>query len=219
MRRATILVAILAFTPLANATAQVRQPPVQRGARVRITVPSHRYMGTLVVWTADWLVVENQGDTLGVPLDSVTALEVSRGTGRSPKGAARGALIGGVVLGIVWRSLPVGAFGAGFGALLGSGPSARKRAGTGFLVGAAVGALIGLASYEECVPSCFGPDGPEINALGGAVIGGLGGLVVGALIGSATEADRWQEVPLDRLRVNLGPQRDGRFGFWASVRF
>ncbi len=32
-------------------------------------------------------------------------------------------------------------------------------------------------------------------------------------------ADRWQEVPLDRLRVSVAPQRDGRFGLGLSVRF
>ncbi len=41
------------------------------------------------------------------------------------------------------------------------------------------------------------------------------GLAVGAVI----MTDRWQEVPLDRLRVNLGPQRDGRFGLGLLVRF
>ncbi len=53
----------------------------------------------------------------------------------------------------------------------------------------------------------------------GGVIGGLGGLVAGALIGSAVETDRWVDVPLDRLRVSLGPQRGGGFGLGLSVRF
>ncbi len=93
-----------------------------------------------------------------------------------------------------------------------------KGAGIGFLLGGLVGAIIGYASYEEC--SCLGGGvGPETLALVGAVIGGFGGLATGVLIGSAIETDRWQEVPLDRLRVSLGPQRDGRFGFGASVRF
>ncbi len=66
---------------------------------------------------------------------------------------------------------------------------------------------------------CLGDLGPGANVAAGGVIGGLGGLVVGALIGSAIETDRWVDVPLDRLRVSLGPQRDSRFGFGASVRF
>ncbi len=149
MRHATILVAILAFVPLASATAQLRP-----GARVRVTGhfcqsysicggrPEHR-VGTFVAWQADTLVVRN--DT-----------------------------------------------------------------GIGFLLGGVVGAVIGYARHEECVPegwfSCIGPDfGPEVV--------GLGGLVVGAIIGGSSE------VRLDRLRVSLGLQRNGWFGLGASVRF
>jgi hypothetical protein len=42
------------------------------------------------------------------------------------------------------------------------------------------------------------------------------GVIIGGFI---WKTDRWEEVPLDRLRVSFGPQRDGRFGFGASVRF
>ncbi len=199
MRHATILVAILAFVPLASATAQVQQPAVERGVRVRVTTPPppcpawytsctrdspRRYVGTFVAWKADTLVVETKGHTLALPLDSVTRLDVSWGRKTN----------------------------TGMGAEI------------GFLLGGLAGAFIGLASHEECVPrgwfSCIGPDfGSEGAALGGALLGGLGGLVVRALIRSAVKTDRWEEVPLDRLRVNLAPQRDGRFGVGLSVRF
>ena len=192
MRHATILVAVLTITPLTSATAQV---PVRPGAPVRVThvpicppptycVGPHRQsVGTFLAWKADTLVVQSNGDTLSVPVNLVTRLDVSRG-----------------------RKTNTG-----------------EGAGIGFLLGGFVGAVIGLTSYEKCESqgafSCIGPGGPEIYALGAAVIGGLGGVVVGALIGSAIETDRWQEVPLHRLRVSLGPQRDGRFGFGTSVRF
>ncbi len=65
MRHATILVALLAFVPLASATAQVSIRP---GARVRVTShfcqfyrncvgaqPEHR-VGTFVAWKSDTLV-------------------------------------------------------------------------------------------------------------------------------------------------------------------
>ncbi len=161
MRHATILVVIFAFVPLAGSAAQVQQPPVERGARVRVTrppicppyttcaggLPQH-YVGTFVTWEVDALVVQSSGNTLG--------------------------------------------------------------AGIGFLLGGVMGAVFGYASHEECVPqggfSCIGPDfGPEG--------GGLGGLVLGAIIGGSPE------VRLDRLRVSLGPQRDGGLGLGASVRF
>jgi len=42
---------------------------------------------------------------------------------------------------------------------------------------------------------------------------------LGAVIGALIKTDRWEEVPLDALRVSFVPQRDGRFGLGMSVRF
>ncbi len=86
--------------------------------------------------------------------------------------------------------------------------------------GVAVGA-IAIATYEECEGGfgCVGDFGSGFAALVGGLVGGLGGGAVGALIGSSVKTDRWKEVPLDRLRVNLGPRRDGRFGVGMSVKF
>ncbi len=81
MHHATILVAILAFTPLHSATAQVSIRP---GARVRFAghfcQPFYsnciaRRVGTFVAWKADTLVVQSNGDILALPLDSVTSVE------------------------------------------------------------------------------------------------------------------------------------------------
>jgi len=191
MRHATILVAILAFVPLASATAQVQQPPVERGVRVRVTTPPppcpawytsctrdspRRYVGTFVAWKADTLVVETKGHTLALLWDSVTKLEVSQGQKRNTR---EGVLIG-------------------------------------LLVGGVAGAVVAVAIYEECEP-CF--IDPATLPVAVAMAGVLGGVVTGAIIGSLIKTDRWQDVALDRLRVSFGPQRDGRFGFGASVRF
>ena len=107
MRHATILVAILAFVPLTSATAQV---PVRPGARVRVTIllpcPDiytscadwrSRHNGTFVAWKADTLVVQSNGDTLSVPVDLVTKLDVSwdRIT-NTDEGARIGFLLGGI---------------------------------------------------------------------------------------------------------------------------
>jgi hypothetical protein len=93
------LVAILTFMPLSSATAQATVRP---GERVRITVSrwSHsgggRYVGTLVASTPDRLVVETEGDTLALPLDSWTRLEVVQGQkSHTAMGALIGSLIGG----------------------------------------------------------------------------------------------------------------------------
>ncbi len=180
MRHATMLVVILAFVPLASATAQV---PIRPGDRVRVTghfcQPFHtceHSVSTFLAWKADSLVIQSNGDTLYVPVDRVTRLDVSRGRKTN----------------------------TGTGAVI------------GLLVGGVVGAAIGYASYEE---GGFGDLGPGVNVVAGGVIGGLGGLVTGAFIGLAIQTDRWREVPLDRVRVSLGPQRDGRLGLGASVRF
>ncbi len=194
MRHATILVAILAFVPLASATGQVQQPPIERGARVRVTTPPppcptwytsctrdslRRYVGTFVEWKADTLVVETKGHTLALLWDSVTKLEVSQGQKRNTR---EGALMG-------------------------------------LLVGGVAGAVIAAAIYEEyeCGHLCFVD--PATIPMAVAVGVGLGGVAVGATIGSLIKTDRWQEAPLERLRLQVAPQRDGRFGLGASVRF
>ena len=61
----------------------------------------------------------------------------------------------------------------------------KSRAGTGFLVGGSVGALIGLAFYKKPRPTgWFTFDfGPGVNALGGGIVGGLIGLVIGVAVG------------------------------------
>jgi len=164
MRHATILVAILAFVPLTSAPAQV---PVRPGERVRVThqpicpagtpagticlgpSPRQRSVGTFLAWKADSLVIQSNGDTLSVPVNLVTRLDVSRARRLSSKGARKGAMIGGVLLGALYRSPAAVAFGAGVGALLGSGPSARKGARIGFLIGGAIGFVLGLASGDD----------------------------------------------------------------------
>ena len=89
--------------------------------------------------------------------------------------------------------------------------------GIGFLVGAGVGALV-LGTGDTCVDTQTGLT-PEICALFGAGIGGLAGLFVGGITGAFIKSDRWEEVPLDQLRVSFVPLRDGRFAFGLSVAF
>ncbi len=84
--------------------------------------------------------------------------------------------------------------------------------GIGFLTGFTTGAVLAAQEPGGCSESqgCTIPFGLFFGA-GGALIGG----VIGALI----KSDRWEEVPLDQLRVSFAPQRDGRFAFGLSVRF
>ena len=191
MRRATILVAILAFVPVVGATAQLRP-----GERVRVTghfcqfysncaggYPQHR-VGSFVAWESDTLVVQSNGDTLAVPQDFVTKLEVSTGRGYSKAHAIAG-MIGGMF----------------------------------------VGSLIGIAiadvtAEEGCSSLDVTAKRDKGNCLAnGFLVGFLGGSLVGWGIGALIPGDRWADVPLDRLRVSVAPQRDGRFGLGLSVRF
>ncbi len=150
MRHATILVAILAFVPLASATAQERLRDVRT--------------------------------TTFAPANSVLMSHPAQ-VGQGPRsGWCRR-----------WN------------------PCLRGGA-IGLLVGAGVGAVIGLASADEpsgtfCLWACTASE----KAAMGAVIFGVVGAVIGYAIASSGQHDR--------LLVGVGPQRDGRFGFGASVRF
>ncbi len=196
MKRFSIIpLAVLAFTPLHSATAQVQQPPVERGARVRVTrlcLPptycigprqTRKSVGTFLAWKADSLVMESKGDTLAVPQDFVTKLELSTGRGSTTEHARAGAI-------------------------------------GGFFVGSAIGIAIAAVTAPEEGCGGFGPGSNKGSCLVyGWVLGFSGGTLIGGVIGSVIPGDRWADVPLDRVRVSLGPQRDGRFGLGASVRF
>jgi len=54
-----------------------------------------------------------------------------------------------------------------------------------------------------------------VGAAEGAILGTLLGLAIGAM----ARTDRWEEVPLDQLRVQPVATADGRFGLGVSMRF
>ena len=149
MRHATILVAVLAFVPLASATAQEQLRDVR----------------TTTFAAANSVLVFHPG-------------QGGQGSGwcRRWNPCVRGGVIG-------------------------------------LLVGAGVGAVIGLASGDEppdlgC--AIFFCRASERVAIGAVVVG-----FVGAVIGYAIASSGVH----DRLLVSVGPQRDGRYGLGASVRF
>ena len=91
---------------------------------------------------------------------------------------------------------------------------AGAGAGIGGVIGAVSGAVVGAASCADA----FLAD-PAQCALAGGLVVGAGGALLGAVVGALGKTDRWEEVPLDRLRVSFAPQRDGRFGLRLSVGF
>ena len=93
---------------------------------------------------------------------------------------------------------------------------------TGAIIG---GAVLGAASLAAVIGVCDpGGNPPNCSVTGGGILavtaaGAVVGAVIGAALGSQSKSDRWEELPLDRLRVSFAPQRDRRFGLGLSVRF
>jgi len=85
----------------------------------------------------------------------------------------------------------------------------------GLLGGALTGAIVGYSQGDDhgLVAWTAEQKAGLLAAVFGGV-GGLGGLLIGALI----RTDKWEGIPLDRLRVSVVPHRDG-FGLGASIAF
>jgi hypothetical protein len=73
--------------------------------------------------------------------------------------------------------------------------------------------LVSNATYYESDEEGYGR-----YVLGGWLVGTAIGAGVGWLIGSAIKSDRWEEVPLDQLRVSFVPGPGG-FALGFSVAF
>ena len=92
----------------------------------------------------------------------------------------------------------------------------KSHFGLGLVIGAAVGGAAGAVIFGR-EDACFTHG--EGCAGFGLAVGAASGALIGGLIGGlAWKTDKWEEVPLDRLRVSVVPQRGG-FAFAASVRF
>ncbi len=64
------------------------------------------------------------------------------------------------------------------------------------------------------------PSGESDPPIGTAAAIGAGvGVLLGAAVGTLVTSDVWEEVPLEQLRVSVGPRIDGRLGLSLSVTF
>lgn len=88
---------------------------------------------------------------------------------------------------------------------------------TGLLIGAGVGAvagaIIGAATYDEDDPFFSAGENALAAALLFTPIGGL----AGAIIGLQVKTERWESVPLDRVRPAVGGGSHGRVTFGVAV--
>jgi len=82
------------------------------------------------------------------------------------------------------------------------------------LLGAGIGFAAGALSAVV-----FSVSSQDLSTIEAALITGAIGALVGGITGYLIKTDRWEEVPLERLRVSLAPQRDGGFALGFSVRF
>ena len=93
----------------------------------------------------------------------------------------------------------------------------KSNAVVGFLVGAGLG-LVGSLAVCNFTDTCQVFYDNDVRGDVVTVSGLMGG-ALGGFVGYLIKTDRWEEVPLERLRVSLNPQRDGGFALGFSVRF
>ena len=98
----------------------------------------------------------------------------------------------------------------------------KRHALLGAGIGFAAGALVAVVACNggECVIGEGDDDCCDEDLTGVfAFFLGLAGGGVGAITGYFIKTDLWEEIPLERLRLGLAPQRDGGFALGFSVRF
>ena len=231
-RTVMCLFTVCLLVPFARLSAQ-ESPPLEPGQRVRVTdcgsavtVANARgsttrcptLQGTLVTLTPDSIVlVADRTARVAVSLPSVTAVQVFAGRRTfNTTGGALGLVAGaGLASTVGIRSVSgVVFFGAVGAALGGGGKSTVKGAGRGLLIGALPGAAFGAWMSNQSSEGVLGCSGGCIAAWT-VIMGGVGA-GIGAIVGALTGTDRWEEVPLERIRVSFAPQRDGfAFGMWV----
>jgi hypothetical protein len=94
-------------------------------------------------------------------------------------------------------------------------------AGIGFLVGGgvAVALLYTGGSTSLCDQSANQDAMNSGECIGLSALGGVAGAGLGAIIGGFIRTERWQGIPLKRLRVSLRPQAGSRLGLALAVVF
>ena len=94
-------------------------------------------------------------------------------------------------------------------------------AGIGFLVGGgvAVALLYTGGSTSLCDQSANQDAMNPGECIGLTALGGVAGAGLGAIIGGFIRTERWQGIPLERVRVSLTPQAGRRLGLALAVVF
>ena len=91
-----------------------------------------------------------------------------------------------------------------------------KGAITGGLIGAGIGLVIGIGAAAE--DGGFFDFGPEVVPAAVLAVGAYGA-GIGALIGLIMPGERWEEVPVDELRVGPSPVAPDGLALSATLRW
>ena len=95
----------------------------------------------------------------------------------------------------------------------------KSRVGRGALIGAAVGVGSGAILGAVALSGYCAPDPCPVEAAAyGALYLVLPGLLVGTVVGALSKTDRWEAVPLDRIRVSLTSSGNGRLTILVSLK-
>lgn len=189
-----IAMTVVFLAPFATRIAQGQVPLPQPGARLRLTFPCHQ-PGQLpgsnrMECRSEGTLVRWQGDTLAVTSgESTTLFGVSA---LSRLQVSRGTRSHRLV-------------GAGVGFLAGTGTS--------------LALLYTRGSTSPCDQSANQDAMGSAECLGLAVLGGLAGAGLGVIVGGLFRTERWADVPLEQLRITLGPLEGRRFGLTLRVVF
>lgn len=225
----------LAWLLCLTATATAQQvPPINLNDRVRIWFLERgrpRLEGRIVHMSDDSLVVAlRRGGQTAVEMGETQRVEVRVARGFDHRAARRDALVGALIFaGIGARFFIEGdpdaatvmlvgtPIGAGFGYVLGGkGRVAREALLGGLLVGAGVGTLVGLASYQEC-RNCFLDFGPGVSAAAGAIVGAAIGTTLGLIVGLTRQSYDWRTAYTSRVNVTARPLPYGRVGIGMRI--
>ena len=101
---------------------------------------------------------------------------------------------------------------------MGQRSNTHKGAFVGLAVAGGLGMIAGWGMCEISDQGCGGAGDHILGSLAGGVGMGLLGAGCGAIIGMLFSGDRWEEAPLDQLRVSFAPQQNG-FGVGVRVAF
>ena len=92
----------------------------------------------------------------------------------------------------------------------------RSNTGKGALIGGGIGLVVGGAmSINAGANVDKNVTTAEYLAFTGLVA--VGGAGIGALVGALIKSERWEELPLDRLRLGIAPRSDGGFQLTAVL--